>query len=86
MLHKGGFYPIGSVISDITHLLNGNVLRAARNLVGWSQGELAKRSGISVNTVCRWEHENPIQAKTGTLKRVTDALLAGGVKVVGNDR
>jgi transcriptional regulator with XRE-family HTH domain len=67
-------------------LINGNVLRAARNLVGWSQTELAKRSGISVNTVCRWESENPIAAKTTTLKRVVDALTAGGVKVVGNDR
>ena len=67
-------------------MLNGRVLRAGRNLLGWSQGELAKRSGISVNTVCRWEHENPIQAKTTTLKRVVDALANGGVRVCGNDR
>ena len=65
-------------------MINGKVIRAARGLVGWSQGELARRSGVSINTVVRFEHSNPIAAaRVETLKRVTDALEAGGVKVVG---
>ncbi|MBN9333469.1 PAS domain-containing protein, partial [Devosia sp.] len=63
-------------------LLNGPLLRAARNLLGWTIPVLAEQSGISASTIMRIEEATaPIieVARRSTAERLTRALTKGGV-------
>lgn len=63
-------------------LLNGPLLRAARNLLGWTIPVLADQSGVSASTIMRIE-EAPVAvievARRRTAERLTRALTQGGV-------
>ena len=53
----------------------GEQLRAARNLVRWSQHRLAEEAGISVETVKRLEAiRGPVSANTKTIDAIVSAL------------
>jgi transcriptional regulator with XRE-family HTH domain len=52
-------------------------IRAARAIVGWGVRDLAARSGVSANTVSRFE--NGADTKAGTLARLEAAFAAEGV-------
>lgn len=50
-------------------------LRAARAMSGWTQEELAQRSGVPAPTIKRHEGYNgPLKAKWDTVIRLTRAL------------
>lgn len=58
--------------------------RAARALLGWSQPDLATRSGMHVQTICAFESESGTPTKR-TLTRITETLEKGGVEFQPND-
>ena len=52
----------------------------ARAAVGWGVRELAKRAGLTANTVTRIE--NGADAKQSTMDRLRQALEAAGVEFI----
>lgn len=64
-------------------------VKAARALLGWSQTELASRSGISEPTIKRLEaadgHE-PIGGRTQTAAAIQRSLEAAGVEFTNGNR
>jgi hypothetical protein len=63
-------------------LLNGPLLRAARNLLGWTIPVLAEQSGVSASTIMRIEEATaPVieVARRRTAERLTRALTNGGM-------
>jgi len=59
-------------------------LRMARAAVGWGVRELAKKAGITANTVTRIE--NGADAKQSTMDRLRRALEAAGVEFINGDQ
>jgi transcriptional regulator with XRE-family HTH domain len=59
-------------------------LRMARAAVGWGVRELAKKAGITANTVTRIE--NGADAKQSTMERLQRALEAAGVEFTNGDQ
>ena len=59
-------------------------LRMARAAVGWGVRELAKKAGITANTVTRIE--NGADAKQSTVDRLQRALEAAGVEFTNSDQ
>jgi transcriptional regulator with XRE-family HTH domain len=59
-------------------------LRMARAAVGWGVRELAKKAGVTANTVTRIE--NGADAKQSTMDRLQDALEAAGVEFTNSDQ
>ena len=56
----------------------------ARAAVGWGVRELAKRAGVTANTVTRIE--NGADAKQSTMDRLQRALEAAGVEFTNGDQ
>jgi transcriptional regulator with XRE-family HTH domain len=61
-------------------VLSPRLTKAARSLLGWGQGELSKRSGVSISTVGAFE----AKGEGGTLttmnnKALVEAFEAGGI-------
>ena len=59
-------------------------LRMARAAVGWGVRELAKKAGVTANTVTRIE--NGADAKQSTMDRLQCALEAAGVEFTNGDQ
>jgi transcriptional regulator with XRE-family HTH domain len=58
-------------------------IKAARALLGWSQDELATRSGISVPTIKRLEAaDGEIGGRTETREAVIAALKEAGIEFI----
>ena len=55
-------------------------VRAARALLGWSQGELAERAGISKQSVNRIESSN-MDARMTTVSALGEAFRSAGVEM-----
>ena len=55
-------------------------VRAARALVGWSQGELAERAGVSKQRVNRIESGN-MDARFSTVSALDEAFRGAGVEM-----
>ena len=55
-------------------------LKMARTAVGWGVRELAKKAGVTANTVTRIE--NGADAKQSTLDRLQQALEGAGVEFI----
>lgn len=51
-----------------------NKLKEARTKKGWTQQELAEKSGVSRTTICLLENHKADCANTNTLVRLADAL------------
>ncbi|WP_072746621.1 helix-turn-helix domain-containing protein [Oceanicella actignis] len=60
----------------------GKQVAAARALVGWTQGDLAKAAGVSDTTVKRAEGTATIPASERALERIRAALEAAGVEFI----
>jgi transcriptional regulator with XRE-family HTH domain len=61
-------------------MLDASQLRAARALLGWSQDELADRSGVSKPTIARLElSKGGIGGYAATRDKIIGALEAAGV-------
>jgi transcriptional regulator with XRE-family HTH domain len=55
-------------------------IRAARALIGWTQGDLAKRSGLGAATIKRLElADGPISGNVSTERAIMAALESAGV-------
>lgn len=60
-------------------------LRAARGLIGWTQEQLAEKSGVSRSTIADFEAGTRIPYAR-TLDAIQDALVDAGVDfIVAND-
>jgi transcriptional regulator with XRE-family HTH domain len=59
-------------------------LRMARAAVGWGVRELAKKAGVTANTVTRIE--NGADAKQSTMDRLQHALEAAGIEFTNGDQ
>jgi transcriptional regulator with XRE-family HTH domain len=59
-------------------------LRMARAAVGWGVRDLAKKAGVTANTVTRIE--NGADAKQSTMDRLRSALEAAGVEFTNGDQ
>ena len=59
-------------------------LRMARAAIGWGVRELAKKAGLTANTVTRVE--NGADAKQSTINRLQSALEAAGVEFTNGDQ
>jgi transcriptional regulator with XRE-family HTH domain len=73
-----------TVPNNGTAMLTPEQLRAARALIDWSRDELAKKSGVSPNTVWGFEqgHSDP---KLSTLNKWQRALEVAGVLFLDED-
>ncbi|PVB61327.1 helix-turn-helix transcriptional regulator [Labrenzia sp. 011] len=62
-------------------------MRAARALAGIDQKTLAEKAGVSVPTIQRMEaSEGNVRGVIETLTRVTEALNACGVELIGENQ
>jgi transcriptional regulator with XRE-family HTH domain len=59
-------------------------IRMARAAVGWGVRELAKKAGVTANTVTRIE--NGADAKQSTIERLQQALEAAGIEFTNGDQ
>lgn len=59
-------------------------VRAARSVLGWSQGALAERAGISKVALARFE-AGKVTTQNQTIARLLEALEAAGVHIIDND-
>ena len=56
-------------------------IRAARALLGWSQGELARVAGIGLTTLQRIEqHEGVVKGNFSTILKIQKALEKAGIQ------
>jgi len=70
---------------NIVSLTFNRQLRAARALIGWDQEQLARTSGIAVNTIRRMEAiEGDIRCNTTTLRKVQTALETAGIEFLNH--
>jgi transcriptional regulator with XRE-family HTH domain len=60
--------------------MKGVQVKMARAAVGWGVRELAKRAGLTANTVTRIE--NGADAKQSTMDRLQQALEAAGIEFI----
>ncbi len=63
-------------------------VKAARALLGWSQADLAKHSGVSAPTIGRLEAEDshgPIGGRANTGAKLRAALETAGVEFTNGD-
>jgi predicted transcriptional regulator len=67
--------------------INGSHLRAARALLGWTQGELSKKARVALGTVKRMEgFDGPVGARTDTLRRIVAVLEKAGIEFLNDGR
>jgi transcriptional regulator with XRE-family HTH domain len=69
--------------------MNEGPIPSTRAILRLEQRTLAKRAGISVETIKRFERQNgPLQANFDTIRRLKDALELAGIEFVdgGKDR
>jgi predicted transcriptional regulator len=58
-------------------------LKAARALLGWSQSDLADRSGVSEPTIARLESaDGQLGGRGGTVRKICSALEASGIDFI----
>jgi transcriptional regulator with XRE-family HTH domain len=55
-------------------------IKAARALLGWSQGELATRAGLSLPTVARFETQSETRVSDEARAKMEAALEAAGIE------
>lgn len=58
-------------------------VKAARALLGWSQGDLARRSGISEPTIARLEAaEGELGGREETAEKIEKAIVNAGIEFI----
>ena len=61
-------------------------VKAARALLGWTQSDLATRSGISAPTIKRLEaSDGDLNGRAATAEAIRDALEAAGVQFIAEN-
>ena len=64
-------------------ITSGNLIRAARAGIGWTQDALAEKAGVHVQAVKHWERSHaisPEQATGHAVQKITNALGRAGVE------
>jgi predicted transcriptional regulator len=70
-------------IGESTNLITTGQVKAARALLGWSQADLARRSGVSEPTIARLEAlKGELGGREGTAGRIRTALETAGVEFI----
>ena len=66
---------------------SAEMVKAARELAGWSQAGLAERSGVSLPTIQRMENptHGPLRSSGTNIEKVRDAFTRSGVSFVSTD-
>lgn len=65
-------------------MITGAQIRAARAALGWSSEALAKKSGVSMRTIMRFEQiEDVPPSRSATLLDVQKALEEAGIEFIG---
>lgn len=62
-------------------MLTPRLSRAARALIGWTQGDLANRSGVAISTIRRFEGGNESVFQS-TLTLLTEAFEKAGIEFI----
>lgn len=58
-------------------------VKAARALLGWSQADLARRSGVSDPTIARLEAaDGELGGREGTAEKIRSAIEAAGIQFI----
>jgi len=66
-------------------MITGAQIRAARAALGWTVQTLAKKSGVGLRTLIRFEQGDGIPpSRTGTLRDVQKCLESAGVQFIGS--
>jgi predicted transcriptional regulator len=61
-------------------------VKAARSLLGWSQGDLARESGVSEPTIARLESQDgELGGRADTSAKIRSALESAGVEFTNGD-
>jgi transcriptional regulator with XRE-family HTH domain len=64
-------------------LVTTRQIKAARALLGWSQADLAQRSGVSEPTVARLESaDGELGGRQDTVEKMQTAIEAAGVEFI----
>jgi transcriptional regulator with XRE-family HTH domain len=67
-------------------LISTRQVKAARVLLGWTQADLASRSGISEPTVARLESvDGPFGGRAGTADKIRTALENAGIEFINEN-
>ena len=70
-----------------TRVITTRQVKAARALLGWSQGDLARHSSISEPTIARLETvDGEIRGRPSTATKIKEALEKGGVEFIDENR
>lgn len=66
---------------DVEQFFSPALCRAARGLLGWSQGELAEKAKVGRSTVADFERGTRTPVRNN-LKAMAEALEDGGVELI----
>lgn len=68
-------------------MLTCGMIKAGRDLVGWTQADLAARAGLSLPTIQRMEDptRGPLRSSAANLECVRVAFAQGGVAFARDD-
>jgi transcriptional regulator with XRE-family HTH domain len=67
-------------------LITTRQVKAARALLGWSQADLARRSGISAPTIARLESaEGELGGREGTVEKIKKAIVSAGIEFISEN-
>ena len=67
-------------------MLHAEQIRAARSLLGWRQGDLAKASKVAPATIYRLEKgAGPVMGYVSTVTRIQSALEGAGIRFLDKD-
>ena len=67
-------------------MLTAEQLRAARALLGWSQGQLAEAADLALSTIKRMEgSDGPVRGNVENVRSARSALEAAGVAFIDED-
>lgn len=74
--------PAQGLRTNLATMLTCGMIKAGRDLVGWTQADLAARAGVSVPTIQRLEDplRGPLRASGATLVKLVDAFGTAGVR------
>lgn len=70
-----------TITDDVRNMKTAGMIKAGRELAGWSQAGLAQRAGLSVPTIQRMENPQfgPMRSSGGNLEKLRLAFEEGGV-------
>jgi transcriptional regulator with XRE-family HTH domain len=66
----------------VDSVITGNQIKAARALIGWSQDELAKKAGIGIVTIKRFESSDVLAGTLNSLRKIEAAFREAGVEFI----